>query len=176
MLIDALARVRARGLEFVAALAGEGSRRADLERRVREAGLEGQVHFLGQVDPVGPLLAAADACVLPSLWEGLPLALLEALARARPVVASRVGGVPDVVEDGITGRLVPPGDAESLAAALEEFHRRPDPARRMGLEGAARIQARYTWPRVVEAFEEIYDEVLGLATLTPRGEPGGRAR
>jgi len=173
VLIDALARVRARGLDFVAVLAGEGSLRADLERRSREAGLGDQVRFAGQVEPVGPLLLAADACVLPSLWEGLPLAVLEALARARPVIASRVGGVPDVVEDGLTGRLVPAGDAAALAAALEDFHRRPDPPRRMGLEGAARVEAEFTWPRVVESFEEVYDEVLGLATVTPKG--GGPA-
>jgi glycosyltransferase involved in cell wall biosynthesis len=172
VLIDALARVRAAGLDFVAVMAGEGSLRSELERRAREAGLDDALRFAGQVEPIGPLLAAADACVLPSLWEGLPLSLLESLARERPVIASRVGGVPDVIEDGVTGRLVPPGDPAALAAALEEFHRRPDPGRRMGLEGAARIQAEFTWPRVVEAFEEIYDEVLGLATLTPRESAG----
>ncbi|MGH7729797.1 MAG: glycosyltransferase [Candidatus Eiseniibacteriota bacterium] len=176
VLIDALARVRARGLDFVAVMAGEGSLRAALERQTEEAGLGDHVRFAGQVEAAGPLLTAADACVLPSLWEGLPLALLEALARARPVIASRVGGVPDVIEDGLTGRLVPPGDAAALAAALEDFHRKPDPPRRMGLEGAARIEAAYTWPRVVESFEEIYDEVLGLATLAPRAHPRAGAR
>jgi glycosyltransferase involved in cell wall biosynthesis len=168
VLLDALARVRAQNLEFVAVLAGEGSLRAELERRAHDAGLGDRVRFAGQVEPIGPLLAAADACVLPSLWEGLPLSLLEALARARPVVASRVGGIPEVVEDGVHGRLVPPGDPAALAAALEEFHRRPDGARRMGLAGAARVEAEFTWPRVVEAFEELYDDVLGLASVTPR--------
>jgi glycosyltransferase involved in cell wall biosynthesis len=169
VLIEALARVRAKGLDFVAVMAGEGSLRADLERQARAAGLGDQVSFAGQVEPLGPMLLAADACVLPSLWEGLPLSLLEALARARPVIASRVGGVPEAIEDGLTGRLVPAGDPAALALVLEDFHRRPDPARRMGLEGAARVQAEFTWSRVVESFEEVYDEVLGLATIAPRG-------
>jgi len=176
VLIDALARVRARELDFVAVLAGEGTLRADLERRVREAGLGDHVRFAGQVEPIGPLLLAADACVLPSLWEGLPLSLLEALARARPVIASRVGGVPEAIEDGVTGRTVPAGDAAALAAALEDFHRKPDVARRMGLEGAARVEAEFTWQRVVESFEEVYDEVLGLATVTPSDREGTEGR
>ena len=170
VLLDALAQVRGRGLEFVAVLAGEGSLRDELERRTRELGLADQVSFAGQVEPIGPLLLAADACVLPSLWEGLPLSLLEALARARPVIASRVGGVPEAIEDRVTGRLVPAGDVDALAAALEDFHRRPDPGRRMGLEGAERVRAEFTWERVVESFEEVYDEVLGLASFTP-GKP-----
>ncbi len=174
--LDALARLRERGLEFVAVMAGEGSLRADLERQSRTAGLGDHVRFAGQVDPIGPLLQAADVCVLPSLWEGLPLSLLEALARGRPVVASRVGGVPDAIDDGVTGRLVPAGDAGALAAVLEDFHRRPDPARRMGLNGAERVQAEFTWPRVVESFEEVYDDVLGLATVTPSGRGRGSDR
>jgi len=157
-------------------LAGEGSLQADLERRTREVGLADHVRFAGQVEPIGPLLLAADACVLPSLWEGLPLSLLEALARARPMVASRVGGVPEVIEDGLTGRMVPAGDAEALAAVLEDFHRKPDVARRMGLEGAARVEAEFTWQRVVESFEEVYDEVLGLATVTPSDRGGADGR
>ncbi len=167
VLVEALARVRARGLDFVAVLAGEGSLRAELERRVDQADLGDRVRFAGQVEPIGPLLAAADACLLPSLWEGMPLTLLEALARARPVVASRVGGVPEAVEDGVTGRLVPPGDAAALAAVLEDLHRRPDAARRLGLAGAARVEEEFTWARVVESFEALYDEVLGLASVTP---------
>ncbi|HKQ56588.1 MAG TPA: glycosyltransferase, partial [Candidatus Eisenbacteria bacterium] len=119
VLLDALARVRSQGLEFVAVLAGEGSKRQDLERRARELELGDHVRFAGQVDPIGPLLLAADACVLPSRWEGLPLVLLEALARARPVLATRVGGVPEAIEDRVTGRLVPAGDPLALAAELE---------------------------------------------------------
>ncbi|HYM82296.1 MAG TPA: glycosyltransferase family 4 protein [Candidatus Limnocylindria bacterium] len=177
VLLEALADVRRRGLEFVVGLAGEGSLRESLERRSADLGLGPYVRFLGQVDAIGPLLLAADACVLPSLWEGLPLSLLEALARARPTIATRVGGVPEVVQDGVSGRLVPPGDAGALADALEEFHRKPDPARRMGVAGAERVRAEYTWERVVAGFEAVYDDVLGLASFTPAaGAERGRRR
>jgi glycosyltransferase involved in cell wall biosynthesis len=170
VLVESLTLLKARGLDFIVVLAGDGSLRGDLERRVAAAGLGERVRFAGQVDVVGPLLLAADACVLPSLWDGLPLSLLEAMARGRPMVASHVGGVPDVIEDGITGRLTSPGDAAALAAVLEDFHRRPDAARRLGQAGADRVRNEFTWPRVVEAFEAVYDEVLGLASFAPAHE------
>lgn len=170
VLIEALAALRARGLDFVAVLAGEGSCRAALEARARERGLAESVRFPGQVEDLGPLLAAADAVALPSRWEGLPLVLLEALARGRPVVASAVGGVTEVAADGEHARLVPPGDAGALAAALEELHRGGDAVVRMARRGAARVRETYTWPRVVEAFEAVYDEAVGLARFAPAKE------
>lgn len=172
VLLDALAELRRRGHDFVCALAGDGALRVTLERRASHLGLEDRVHFLGRLGDVGPLLLAADAVVLPSLWEGLPLILLEALARARPVVASAVGGVPDVIEDGATGRLVPPADAGALADALEGFHGRPDAALKLGRGGEQRVHERYTWERVVEGFELVYDDVLGLASFESSGGAG----
>ena len=181
VLLDALAEVRRRDHDFVCALAGDGTLREPLARRAAELGLADHVHFLGRLDDVGPLLLAADAVILPSRWEGLPLILLEALARARPVVASAVGGVPDVVEDEVTGRLVPPGDPAALADALEGFHGRPDAALKLGRAGEQRIEEAYTWPRVAEAFELVYDDVLGLASFEssrrgPRAAPLRGAR
>jgi glycosyltransferase involved in cell wall biosynthesis len=175
VLIEALAEVKRRGLDFVVALAGDGSLRAELERRVAGLGLTDCVRFLGMVEELGPLLAAADAVVMPSRWEGLPLTLLEALARGRPVVASAVGGIPEVIEDRVSGRLVPPGDVTALVEALEWLHRRADLAAALGREGLATVRERYTWERVVESFEEVYDEVLGLASFAPPEPPGARA-
>jgi glycosyltransferase involved in cell wall biosynthesis len=172
VLIDALAALREDDADFVAALAGTGSLREALERRVRETGLDGHVRFLGALDDIGPLLSAADVVVLPSLWEGLPLILLEAMARARPVVASAVGGIPEVVEDGVSGLLVPPGRPDALAVALGQMRRHPRDAEALGAAAAARVRADFTWARVVERFEAVYDEVLGLATFAP---PGSRA-
>ena len=174
VLLEALAEVSRRGLDFVVALAGEGSLRGTLEAKASALALSGRVRFLGQVEPIGPLLRAADAVVLPSLWEGLPLTLLEAMARARPVVATTVGGIPEVLEDGACGVLVSPGDAKALADALESFHRRPDAAEKLGLKAAARVRETYTWEHVVEQFETVYDEVLGLATFGHAAK--GRAR
>jgi glycosyltransferase involved in cell wall biosynthesis len=172
VLLDALAEVKRRGLAFTAVFAGEGSLRAALEARVQELGLAKHVLFLGQVEEIGPLLLAADAVALPSLWEGLPLSLLEALVRARPVVATSVGGIPEVIEDGVSGALVDPSDPIALADVLESFHHRPDLAIQLGLAGAQIVRQGYSWTRVIERFEAVYDEVLGLASFAPAGSRG----
>jgi glycosyltransferase involved in cell wall biosynthesis len=173
VLLEAAARIHAAGLPFILLLAGEGASRAALEAQARSLGIADQVRFLGQVATIGPLLLAADAVVLPSRLEGLPLTLLEAMVRERPVVASAVGGIPEVITDGVHGRLVPPGDPEALAEVLEDFHRHSDAARRLGLEGGRRVRDQFTWKRVAEQFEAVYDEVLGLASFAP-GQPRGR--
>lgn len=173
-LLQALQRVRQRGLDFVLALAGEGARRAGLERMARELGVDSQVRFLGSVEALGPVLWAADLVVLASREEGQPLSILEAMARGRPVVASAVGGLPDLIEDGVSGVLVPVGDVDALSRALALLHERPDAARRLGDEAAERAQARFTWAHAVERHEAVYDDVLGLAGFTP--EPDSRSR
>jgi glycosyltransferase involved in cell wall biosynthesis len=172
--LQALTEVKRRGLDFVVAIAGEGSLRRALERRVDELQLGARVHFLGRLESIGPLLLAADACVLPSLAEGLPLGLLEAMARERPVLATKVGGMVEAVEEGVSGRLVPPNEPLALADVLEEFHARPDIARRLGVAAAERVRAHYTWDKVVSAFEAVYDDVLGLASFSAPVAPGKR--
>ncbi len=174
VLLEALAETRRRGLDFAVALAGDGVLREALEQRTAALGLGDRVRFLGQVAEIGPLLAAADAVVLPSHWEGLPLTLLEALIRGRPVAASAVGGVSEVIEDGVSGRLLPPGDVAALADVLEAFHRQPESALRLGRGGACRVRESFTWRHVIETFEAVYDEVLGLASFTP-DRPGATA-
>jgi len=139
--------------------------RGTLERRAAELGLGEAVRFLGNIDDLGSLLRAANAVVVPSLWDAIPHVLFEALGRERPVVASAVGGIPEVVEDNRSGLLVPAGDPGALALALEGLHRRADAASRIGAEGARRIRDRYTWERSIDAYESVYDETLGLATF-----------
>ena len=176
LLFEALSRVVKNGLDFTLVVAGEGSRKSWLEQQALSLGLQPRVQFVGQVGDVGSLLAAADAVLLPSRWEGLPLVLLEAMARARPVVATAVGGVSDVLEDGVTGTLVPAADVEALAEALTNLQRKSERAWRMGREGAQLVHERYRWQVVAENFESVYDEVLGLATVTPESPepaPGG---
>ena len=176
VLIEVLGIVRERGLQFVAAIVGQGPQRHELERRIADLGLETSAYLREPLDDPGPLLAAADAVVVPSLWDGMSTVLLQALARGRPVIASAVGGAPDVIENGFTGRLVPPGDARSLADALESFHRRADSAIRMGREAERRARDEYTWERVVDAYEAMYDEVLGLASFAPDRDAVARGR
>lgn len=167
VLLDALAELRQRGLDFTVVLAGDGSLREPLAARAEALGLGSRVHFVGALDDAGPLLQSADAVALPSLWEGLPLVLLEALVRARPVIASAVGGVPEVVEHDVHAELVPPADASALADAFERFNQRPDRAMRLGRAGAEHVRQHYTWQAVTEGFEEVYEEALGLAVVTP---------
>lgn len=174
LLFEALRRVQTQGLDFTLVVAGEGSRREALEQQASALGLGSRVQFVGQVEEPGPLLAAADGVIMPSRWEGLPLVLLEAMARARPVVATAVGGVPDVVRDGENGSLVPPGDVEALATALETLHRRTDRSLRLAREGQRTVREQFTWHAVADGFEAIYDEVLGLATVTPDAPRRGR--
>ncbi|MCI4339296.1 MAG: glycosyltransferase family 4 protein [Thermoplasmata archaeon] len=146
-------------------LVGEdGGMRATLEARVRGLGLESKVHFLGHL-PDDALVAAAyrDATfsVLPSEYEAFGLVLLESLAQGTPVVASRVGGIPEFIEDERTGLLVPPGDLPALTEALRRLWGDPALARRLGRHGRTEVVPRYTWDRVVDRLEVVYREVLG---------------
>jgi glycosyltransferase involved in cell wall biosynthesis len=165
--LEAVADLHRRGVPFVLALAGEGSAREALERRAAELGVAAQVRFVGVPGDLGPLLGAADLVIQPSAASHVPGPLLQALARARPVVAVETGGVTELIEDGLNGRLVPPGDAGALADAIEGAYRRSDAARRMASHGALRVRDEFSWPRVVETYEEVYDEVLGLASFEP---------
>jgi glycosyltransferase involved in cell wall biosynthesis len=146
-LLDACRRLVARGLELRCDLVGDGPDRARLERQAREAGLGERVRFLGSLtrDEVAARLREADVAVVPSVptrdgrREGIPVALMEAAASGKPVVASRLSGIPEAIEDGAEGLLVPPGDAEALAAALAALAADPALRRRLGTAGRERM-------------------------------------
>jgi glycosyltransferase involved in cell wall biosynthesis len=137
-----------------------GAYRTALERQARELGIGDRVRFLGRRDDVPALLAAADALVLPSSIEGLPLVVLEAMAAGRPVVATSVGGTPEAVVDGETGLLVPPGDIEALAHAIDALLGDPELARRLGEAGGRRVRERFDADAAAQ-------RVLGLYTSRP---------
>ena len=149
-------------------IAGDGACRVDLERLTAELGLTGVVRFLGEVRDVPALLGRASLMVLPSLTEGISLTLLEAMARGLPVVATRVGGNPEVARDGETGLLVPPGDPEALAGAIARMHRDPDLARRMGEAGRLRVERHFDVRRMVADYEALY---LGILAKNGRRRP-----
>jgi sugar transferase (PEP-CTERM/EpsH1 system associated) len=149
------------GRRFKIALAGEGSLRADLEARVRALGLETVVHFLGFRSDVRALLPQADAFVLPSLYEGLPLSVLEAMAAGVPVVVTRVGGNPGIVDDGRNGLLVPAGDAPALAEAMGRIVDDAKLARTLGEEGRRRVAERHDIERVAERTYRLFGDLLG---------------
>jgi glycosyltransferase involved in cell wall biosynthesis len=125
-------------------LIGEGELRGDLERRIAAAKLEATVRLLGLRPDVPELLAAADLFVLPSLWEGLPMALIEAMAAGLPVVATDVSGTRGVVIDGETGLLVPPGDTAALSRAIANLLDNPGRAAQMGSAGRRRVDGQFS--------------------------------
>ncbi len=174
-LVEAAARLLPTYPGLRLAIVGRPEEEAAAVRKIIAAlGLEGRVALLGQRRDVAALLAAADLFALPSLWEGLPLALLEAMAAGAPVVATAVGGVPRVVEDGVTGRLVTPGDVTALAAALGEALADPEGARRMALAGQARVRAVYGAHAWARRLEDVYARVARRA-MNGDGEPGSVA-
>lgn len=133
-----------------------------------EAGLEGRLQFLGRRLDAQSFLAAATVVVNPADVEGLPIALLEAMGLGRPVVATDVGGVPSVVIEGRTGRLVPPKDPERLAAAVLELVADPDEADRMGRRAAVLVREQHGMAEMVARYERVFEEVLGEATEPAR--------
>ena len=152
VLLEALRELRRRVPRAVLRIAGDGEHRESLECRMAELGLESAVSFLGTCDAarVRALLRGAAALVVPSIYEGMPLVVLEAMEAGVPLVASRVSGIPEVVVDGETGWLVPPEDPAALAGALAEILTNPDEARRRGEAGRRRVEERYR-PAIVAA-------------------------
>jgi glycosyltransferase involved in cell wall biosynthesis len=142
------------------ALAGDGPQRRALEEEARRLGMEERVEFLGQRRDVGRFLAALDLFVQPSLYEGFGLSLLEAMAAGLPVVASRVGGIPEIVDDGESGVLVPAGEPGALAAAAIALLRDPGRARVMGETAALRARERHSIATEASRVDALYTRVL----------------
>jgi glycosyltransferase involved in cell wall biosynthesis len=159
-LLAALPAVVARHPRLVCLLIGDGPLRAALERRAAALGLGTTCRFTGAREDVADLLAALEVVVLPSLSEGLPFVLLEAMALGRPVVATTVGGTPEAVLAGQTGLLVPPADPAALASAVLRLLDRPEEARAMGARAAARVRAEFSLAAMVGALEAVYASCL----------------
>lgn len=141
-------------------IVGDGVLRPDLERLAGELGIAGRTYFTGERQDVAALLRAMDVFCLPSLTEGTSLTLLEAMATGLPAVVTAVGGNPEVVADGTSGWLVPPGKPEQLATALLRVLQDPVQARRFGEAGRADVRSRYSMQAMVERYAGIYQQVL----------------
>jgi glycosyltransferase involved in cell wall biosynthesis len=141
---------------------GDGELREELEEDVAARGLSAAVHFAGARDNIRDYLAAMDVFVLSSVTEGLAMTLLEAMAAARPIVATRVGGNAEVVEDGVTGRLVPPSDPRALADAIALVLGNPAAARQMGEAGRERANIRFSLGAMVSAYQAVYDAAIAV--------------
>jgi glycosyltransferase involved in cell wall biosynthesis len=158
--LQAFRQLRDDGVDACLCMVGDGPDRDQLERRAHELGIVRDTLFLGYQEDVAPFYAAFDALVLPSSNEGTPVSAIEALAAGRPVVATRVGGVPDVVREGQDGFLVDAGDTDELADRLAQLARDPALRERMGSEGRARVLPRYAVDRLVEDVDRLYRSLL----------------
>jgi glycosyltransferase involved in cell wall biosynthesis len=166
-LLAALAALCERGVDAVLLLVGDGDDRVRLEQRAFDLGLARSCLFLGYQEDVAAWYAICDAVVLSSASEGTPVTIIEALAAGRPVVATRVGGVPDVVEDGETGFLVGRGDTAAMAEQLEVLARDPALRTSMGETGRERVLRRYAVERLVGDVDALYRELLGSDVSSP---------
>lgn len=166
-LLAAAAQLLRRRPEVVMVSVGGEQKPGDLERLQAEAramGIAGRMRFLGRRKDARAFLGAADVVVNPSDFEGLPVALLEAMAQARPVIATAVGGVPSIIREGETGLLVPPADPGRLAVGIERLLDDRELALRVGEHAREVVEREYGVERMVRATEAVYEEVLGSCT------------
>jgi glycosyltransferase involved in cell wall biosynthesis len=141
-------------------LVGDGPDRIELERTAHELGVIRNCRFVGYQKDVGRFYQAMDALVLPSANEGTPVSVIEALAAGVPVVATRVGGVPDVVRDGVDGFLVDAGAADDLGDRLADLAAQPDLRKQLGAAGRSRVFDRYAVERLVDDVDRLYQALL----------------
>ena len=149
-----------RGVDGYLCLVGDGPDRTRLERRMHELGVAKRCLFVGYQENVARFYDAMDVLLLTSVNEGTPVSVIEALAAGRPVVATRVGGVSDVVRDGVDGFLAEVADVESLAARLAELAGDPELRTRMGNAGRAHVVDRYAVERLVDDIDRLYRSLL----------------
>lgn len=169
VVLKALASIACRFPRVRLVLAGDGPERPRLERQVAELGLGSRVEFLGWVSPdaVPALLNTATMVLMPSRWEGLPSVVLQASIMARPIVATPVGGLSEVVAHQQTALLVPPDNPARLAEAIEFLLGHPEVAAQMGQAARQRVQEVFTWERCVDAYDNLYRRLAGKAVYSP---------
>ena len=158
--LEAASLVRQRSPQARFALVGDGEERPALEAECRRRGLDGVVTFFGWQSDLAAVYGDLDVVVNASRNEGTPVALIEALAAARPVVATRVGGTPDLLADGVHGHLVTPGEPVALADAIVETLEQSEAARRRALAGREHVLKSHTVARLVRDVDELYRELL----------------
>jgi glycosyltransferase involved in cell wall biosynthesis len=162
VLLESLAGLNAPGA-FALDIVGDGPEMAALRQKAERLSLSGMVGFAGPVIDVLPHYHAADIFVLPSRSEGLPNVVLEAMASGLPVIATAVGGVPDIVQDRVSGLLVPPGDAGALRCALRELIENPHLSEDIGARARQDAVERFSLAAVADSYSKLYLELAGGA-------------
>ena len=169
VLLQGFRTLREDGIDAVLCMVGDGPDRESVEQLADELGIVRDCLFTGYQEDVGPFFAAFDVFVLTSGNEGTPVTAIEALAAGCPVVATRVGGVPDVVTDGEDGFLVSPAAVDELAGRLADLARDPDLRARMGASGRARMRTRYAVDRLIDDTDRLYRELLAEKGISAAG-------
>lgn len=159
-LVEAIGKIVKKEKNTFFIFCGTGPSKNDLEKQARELGIYEQCRFAGFRRDLNEIFRVMDLLVLPSLTEGLPNVVLEAFACAKPVIATNVGGVPEIVEDGINGILVSSKRSDLLAEALERLVSSPKMARQMGQAGYCKVKSAFTFKEQTQKFEEIYHQIL----------------
>lgn len=164
VLLEAVAELRARRVPVRLTLVGDGPKREQLERMAGRLGLGGSVRFAGAVgqDEIRSYYERADLVCLPSFAEGLPVVLVEAMAMGLPVVSTRIMGIPEVVDHGVTGLLVPPARADLLADAIDRLARDPKLRATMGRAGREKVVEEFDAERTAARLREVYEPLVSL--------------
>jgi glycosyltransferase involved in cell wall biosynthesis len=157
-LLESIALAKDRVENLVLNIIGDGPERETLKKEAKTLGIERQVRFVGYSSDVRRWLSLSDVFVLPSHYEGFSVALLEAMAAGLPVIATSVGGNPEIVIPGETGVLVPPGDSKALAEAIFDLHRRDDLRTDMGKRGAERVRQEFNLKKMMSEYIKVYRE------------------
>jgi glycosyltransferase involved in cell wall biosynthesis len=168
--------LRDQGVDATLCMVGDGPEREQLEALASNLGLMHDCLFAGYQEDVGPFFAAFDAFLLPSANEGTPVTAIESIASGCPVVATRVGGVPDVVEEGVDGFMVEPGDLEAIADRLGRLAADPELRARMGAAGRQRVLPRYAVERLVDDVDSLYRSLLARKGVTVTSAPARTPR
>jgi glycosyltransferase involved in cell wall biosynthesis len=159
-LIDAAREIVGEDPKIRFAIAGDGPLRKDLQKYVAQEGLEDRINFLGYRRDIPEFISALDLYVLPSLWEGLPLALLEALAIGKPIIATRVGGNPEIVEDGVNGYIVPAGDSVALSRRIRDVRRDPNFGMKAREANLTKFAQQFSLESMVRAHEDLFLDLM----------------
>jgi len=159
-LLLAVKRVRENIPDVTLLIVGDGPLREELEEYSRELGIDDAVIFTGYRNDIPRMLAAMDVFVLASVWEGMPVSLLEAMAMQKPVVATRVGGIPEVIQDGVDGILIPPTDANELARAIINIFKDREFSDNLALNARKRIMEHFSIESTAKRIGSLYQELI----------------
>lgn len=159
-LLQALQTLRSQFPQIYCLIAGGGSLRSELETAVTDLNLSASVQFIGNRQDVAAILSVCDLFVLPSLWEGFPNVILEAMAAGTPIVATTVDGVPELIENGETGLLAPPADSQALAQAIAQMIQNQGKAAAMAQGARQVVQTTFSIERTVTQIEALYQQLL----------------